>query len=94
MGAVFQQLTVDSKDTKKVIAAVNAYIDECQYDFGHAGYTGTFAEVPGVSFPKDAPTFKSVEAASEWLENHAEKWENALAVKFAKGYVVGALVSE
>ena len=45
-----------------------------KYDYGHAGYTGTFAEVPSV---KEIPArvFPNRTEAEAFCMDHAEKWE-------------------
>lgn len=53
--------------------------EQCFYDHGHSGYTGTMAEADGCSIT--TKEFITNEEAEEWLTEHAEKWGPALVVK-------------
>lgn len=68
-----------------------------QYDYGHAGYTGTFAEVSSVIVENDR-IFASRKDAENHCSEFAEKWEPALAVQFLdesgkKTWLIGAWAS-
>ena len=102
MGAQFNFTVVsdDHTDGKPMnTTQLNEWFDEvvedARYDHGHAGYTGTWAEAQGLSVRSEI--FDSVEAASNWLESHAEKWGPALAVRVVAGplkaWAVGAWCS-
>lgn len=83
MGAQFIVMTTEDDPVKAFIAQKA----QDEYDYGHAGYTGTFAEVPGVTIVREPgsnspKTFPTAQAAEQYCEEHAEKWEPALAVRF------------
>lgn len=78
MGACFQAVSFKTTDVKEAISRCHDYIDECKYDYGHAGYTGTFAECPGAVMT--SMVFTNVRDAEDWLDENAEKWEPALGV--------------
>lgn len=80
-GGEYNETTLPGKYSEaEVRKAFDRIHDDAEHDSGHDGYTGTWAEVPGVSFP--GKSFESRKEASEWLTNNAQKWEDALAVKF------------
>ena len=69
---------------------------ECRlYDYGHRGYTGSFAENAGaITFP-NVPPFETADEAYCWLDENCEKWQPGMAVPVKNGdWVVGALCSE
>jgi len=80
MGACFNIATTKEKPTQEWY---DELIRQAEYECGHAGnYTGSFAEAIGtLGFPT-TETFASFQDAEEWLGDHAEKWEPALAVPF------------
>ena len=59
---------------------VDWWIERDQDDHGRGGYSGTWAEVHGVKFPNKV--FATKKEASDWLVANAQKWEEAVAVKF------------
>lgn len=81
MGAEFKSFNTPGTHTKKEVEEIfHQQVQEDTLDYGRIGYTGTFAEAPGISFSCH-PAFETEDAAEEWIKDHAEKWENALAVK-------------
>jgi hypothetical protein len=54
--------------------------DNDAYEYGHGGYSGSFAEIHGVTVVDK--TFNTSYDADEWIADHAVKWENALAVRY------------
>ncbi len=98
MGAEFY--TSELKDKVKVYKGrdLRAWFlkerESCAFDWGHAGYTGTFAETPGIDAKMSS--FESWDEAFDWIEEHTKKWENALAVRVKgkdPGWAVGAWCS-
>lgn len=61
---------------------INSYYDDLvkqsKYSNGHGGYTGTFAESPGLTVTNRV--FITFADAEDYIMNTAEKWENSLAV--------------
>lgn len=74
------------------VDAVNeglALIEQAAYDYGHAGYSGSFAEAWGVEFRSEE--FDNEAEAEAWLDVNAKKWGPALIVKVTNGpYFIGA----
>lgn len=58
-------------------------VKQTQYERGHGGYTGSFAEARGLSI-RDR-TFASYAEAEEYIYENAQKWEDAIAVQFRAG---------
>ena len=82
MGASYEEMNMDGKlSTKEVESEFTKVIQDCCYDHGHAGYTGTFAEAQGIRFPR-VQTFESQEDAFNYVEGVAAKWGPALAVNY------------
>jgi len=89
MGAEYQQIEMDHKPTQNELKDI---IENAEYDYGHAGYTGSFAECPGFTFSKEK--FGSVKDAEDWLYENTQKWEDALIVETKTGqWVIGGVFS-
>ena len=79
MGADFMVRVLTECKRVNVKSRYENLVRECQYSYGHGGYTGTFAESPGITI-LDIEV-DSVSAAEEYLSEKCEKWENTLAVR-------------
>jgi hypothetical protein len=95
MGACWCETWLQAEDRDEAATEFRAIVQQCQWESGHGGYSGTFAEKhEGVAF-RDR-TFEFVEDARKELEEDAEKWGPALAVKVKDGrgaWFVGAWCS-
>jgi hypothetical protein len=91
MGAefCFVQLTATDDATARVEA--EAICDEARYDYGHAGYSGSFAEKSDFEFVKQK--FATIDQAEDYINEHAEKWGEALIARTDEGYCLGAWCS-
>jgi hypothetical protein len=78
MGAEFSTFTTQAKK-EELNKIFNDHVEQCFYDLGHAGYTGSMAECDGWTL--SSKVFVSSEDAEEWLINKAEKWGPAIAVR-------------
>ena len=78
MGANFQTMNVDNEDKEAVRAKFNKAQHDDRYDNGHS-YSGGFGMASGLCF--DQAQFSDDDAADEWLEENAEKWGDAIAVR-------------
>ena len=85
MGAQFQFETLTATSDETAVTEGQAIIEKDAWDYGHAGYTGTFAECTGVEVVTEHPPFKGEEEAREWLIDAAEKWGPMLIVKDKDG---------
>ena len=93
MGAEFNFAELKAKDDKAALAEAREVIERAGRKYGHGGYSGSFAECPSATVAEAEP-FDSPDAAEEWLEEHAEKWRDALIVKTKDGsYYMGAWCS-
>ena len=97
MGAEFCVRTINGDLSKGEIRelVINATA-EMAYESGHS-YSGTWASAePGVEFP-GTQVFESAEEAEEWIDEHHEKWNKVMAVKFtdgnSEGWVIGGWCS-
>jgi hypothetical protein len=93
MGAEFMTETITAKTSKEVKAKHDELVERDQYDHGHAGYSGTFAESPGVTISDYEA--KDAEDAEQYIDDNAKKWENSIAVRI-KGtdeWVIGGVFS-
>jgi hypothetical protein len=79
VGAIFISFTT-RKDPKPALEELRR---QAEYEHGHGGYTGTWAEVGGVKITSLVFDTKG-QAEAHCIEN-ADKWEGALAVKFLTG---------
>ena len=95
MGADFNSFATRAKNDADAIQACRDYIDECAWECGHGGYTGTMAEATGVTMTTH--NFTDLDEACEWLMDNAEKWGPALGVTVTldgeKKYLFGAWCS-
>lgn len=102
MGAEDVTLTVKGGNQTHVKRKVAKACEEAQYESGHGGYTGTWAEWNGrVSFHDKI--FQSKCEAYNYLFGDSErgvceKWDDAIAVQFRNeagqlNWLVGAIVS-
>lgn len=78
MGAEYQseRITGNESELQKIH---DSLVEDAQYEDGHGGYTGTFAESPGLTVT--GKVFATYKEADDWLLDNAEKWENSLAVQ-------------
>ena len=104
MGAEDVTLVVKGGNQTHVRRKVAEACEEAQYESGHGGYTGTWAEWNGrVTFHNKI--FQSRSEAYKYLFDGAnaeqrvcQKWEDAIAVQFRNeagqlNWLVGAIVS-
>ena len=81
MGANFQTMKLDgSLDRVAVGTKFEDAQDEDRYENGHS-YSGGFGMATGLLFSTE-PTFPSEDAAYDYLNNAAEKWGEAVAIRF------------
>jgi hypothetical protein len=78
MGAEFSQF-IARCEKREITRVFREHVEECRYDHGHAGYTGTMAEANGCRMT--GKEFINQEEAESWLEENAQKWGPALIVK-------------
>lgn len=80
MGANFCTMTLDGRLTKdQVRVEFEVRQDQDGHDHGRGGYSGSFYEARGLRFTDRI--FETHDEAYEYLENTAQKWEAALAVR-------------
>lgn len=68
--------TLTRNELKKEFVSLVA---DLRYEYGHGGYTGTFAECSGLTI--DSNVFDTISQAREYVDSHARKWGDAIAVK-------------
>lgn len=91
MGADFNFYKLQSKTASTAKTEFAKIKKQAQYDHGHSGYSGTFAECPGFTMTKQV--FKDADQAEDWLVDNAQKWEDALGVKVGDDIYIGAWCS-
>lgn len=80
MGAEFYCQKVKAKSVSELTAAFSSLVSQAQYEHGHGGYTGTFAEAPGLTVDESV-TFSTYNEAENYIDSKAQKWEDAIAVR-------------
>jgi len=81
MGANFVVQELPYVETQEELDGVwGAIHEQACYDYGHAGYSGTFAEKPNVIYHKTIPQFTNYQEAENWIKENNDKWEPADAV--------------
>ena len=83
MGCVFNFTKLKAKSKEEAVREGEAIIEQAAWDYGHAGYTGSFAEARGVEVCTHVAA--SPAEAETWLDEHAEKWEAALLIADVNG---------
>jgi hypothetical protein len=78
MGCNFNFQKLNAKTKHEAVQQAQAVIEQAKYDYGHAGYSGSFAEAQGVEVR--AWQAKDAADAEQWLDENAEKWEAALLI--------------
>ena len=64
---------------KELRAAFQETIEQCEYDYGHDGYSGTFAEKEGITIRPEI--FDTEESAESFINSlDTSKWDDADAV--------------
>jgi hypothetical protein len=89
MGACFNTMTAKGTP-QEVRKAFEQKQEQDRYENGHV-YSGGLGMAPGLTFTNK--TFDDTRDAYEWLADHAQKWDNALAVKIGDEYLIGAWCS-
>ena len=90
MGCSFNFIELNAQKRDAAIVEANSVIEQECYEYGHGGYTGTFAEAQGCEIAQHPP-LDNREAAEDWLNGHAQKWGPALLVVTTDGkYYMGA----
>ena len=81
MGACDDSIELDGTlSESEVKSRFRAYQDECASESGNS-YSGRLNMCPGITFAR-VDTFKSHDEAYEYLNKTAQKWENAIAVRY------------
>ena len=98
MGCEFNEHLLKGTLTEEKVAEwfKRIHADAC-YESGNGGYSGTWAEATGISFPPHPP-FSDENVSGAWLSENAPKFGNAYAVRtYYKGkecWHVGANCSD
>lgn len=86
---------VSSKNKDDLEAEFNNKRKEDKHDYGHSGYSGSFAEKEGLTIHDDI--FDCKHDAEEWISGNNDKWGDADAVRFREGdnilYLIGGVCS-
>lgn len=81
MAADFCTMTAKGSTPEKTVRLLFSTVqDQDRYDNGHS-YSGGFGMCPGLTITKKA-IFPDYDSAEKWLFDNAQKWENAIAVRF------------
>ena len=92
MGAEYNDgslLKTEYPTKTRVKVFLDDLIENAKYEYGHRGYTGSFAEATGVSIIDKH--FDSIEEATDWLIDNAPKWGNIYVVSTQTHWVYGAV---
>jgi hypothetical protein len=90
MGCSFKCIALQANQRDSAMAEARSVIEQECCEYGHGGYTGTFAEAQGCEVAQH-PLLDNREAAEDWLNDHAQKWGPALLVVTTDGkYYMGA----
>jgi hypothetical protein len=87
MGAEYCNIMINDPELKMTDKEIKVFaqgvIEQAEYDHGHSGYSGSFAEKEGVTILRDE-VFMDEAAADKFLDDlDTNKWEYADAVPVA-----------
>ena len=71
-------MTIKTTDRNEIKKEFKEYVEECIYEYGHSCYNGTFSTCSGLTIT--VKTFEDEREARDYILDHTEKWEDALAV--------------
>lgn len=85
MGSCFVsfELTAPSDPVKATPIIKRAFLDKKDsdaYEYGHGGYSGSFAEIPNVTVT--SKLFNTSHDADEYIADNSCKWDDAIAVRY------------
>ena len=81
MGACFNVLQFKG-NINQVKAKWNSAVEDAIYECGHGGnYTGSISEL-GNGFQQINKVFDNYDEAHEYIEEHHQKWDGAMAVRY------------
>jgi hypothetical protein len=88
MGAYYQSATINAKDEKELKEKYRDLVEQCRWESGHGGYSGTFAEKWDLRIIRGA--FGREEAEGH-CEDKNDKWGPSYAYDLGDGlwYVGG-----
>ena len=87
MGAEYCQTTIEDPELKmtdtEIETAAQEIFEQAAYDYGHSGYSGSFAEKDEVNIIRDE-VFMDIEAADKFIDKmDSDKWGPADVVPVA-----------
>jgi hypothetical protein len=83
MGAEYCSDIIDSNVTKEELSKKFLELKEKdEYNYGHAGYTGSFAEKEDIDIIDEVMTLEKAEA---YTQDNNDKWGNAFVIKLVDG---------
>lgn len=88
MGAVYDAVTVDTQDVGEAEHRFASILDRSRAEKGMS-YSGAIGMATGLTFVPDK-AFANEDEADDWLSEHAQKYEDALAVRIPGGWRIGA----
>ena len=94
MGACFDTMEIRTKSEKLLKSKFKKIQDQCRREYGTNPYNGTWTTLEGIRVINDPMpgkkwTAKKKMMIEDYLEEKAQKWEFALAVKANGCYIVG-----
>ena len=90
MGANFVSVDYPARFQKETVqVAFDHAVKQSRFEDGHE-YSGEIGMASGLLFAEQKP-FETEDAALEWLQDHAQKWEEAQCVRLTDGrWIIGA----
>lgn len=79
MGANFQTTVLTG--TRPEVQKFNEVVDQCKWESGHGGYSGTFAEAAGSIEFREHKEFATAREAEDYVIDIQQKWSPPVAVK-------------
>ena len=98
MGACYDSFSCRATSHTDAIDKCHAHIEECTWEYGNSGYSGSMADCAGVCMTNEV--FGSGSDAENWLDENAEKRGPALGVivrdprQESEYYMFGAICPE
>jgi hypothetical protein len=81
MGAAFNFITYSNLPADMLKTRFAQLQEQDRYENGHS-YSGGFGMAPGLRLHSTLEPFPTKDAAYDYLESHAQKWEDAIGVRY------------
>ena len=87
MSSEYQEIVLPDCTQEDLMEEWKSIVADAEYDYGHSGYSGTFAEKPELEIVNEV--FESQDDAARFVQDRDDKWGPATAVRIPEGWYIG-----